>query len=81
LWNTGKFALASGEEVNNRQKDREVYCPQDYLPCNYFSLKMHVRMRKNVEVTRLRDRLTVLSQKGCMFHSNFGHSYASFKQE
>jgi len=26
----GKFALASGEEANNRVKAREVYCPQDY---------------------------------------------------
>jgi len=26
----GKFALASGEEANNRDKAREVYCPQDY---------------------------------------------------
>jgi len=26
----GKFALASGEEANNREKAREVYCPQDY---------------------------------------------------
>jgi len=25
----GKFALASGEEANNREKAREVYCPQD----------------------------------------------------
>jgi len=24
------FALASGEEANNREKAREVYCPQDY---------------------------------------------------
>jgi len=26
----GKFALASGEEANNREKVREVCCPQDY---------------------------------------------------
>jgi len=26
----GKFALASGEEANNREKAGEVYCPQDY---------------------------------------------------
>jgi len=26
----GKFALATGEEANNREKAREVYCPQDY---------------------------------------------------
>jgi len=26
----GKFALASGEEANIREKDREVYCPPDY---------------------------------------------------
>jgi len=26
----GMFALASGEEANNREKAREVYCPQDY---------------------------------------------------
>jgi len=26
----GKFALASGAEANNREKNREVYCPQDY---------------------------------------------------
>jgi len=26
----GKFALASGEEANGREKAREVYCPQDY---------------------------------------------------
>jgi len=26
----GKFALASGEEANIREKAREVYCPQDY---------------------------------------------------
>jgi len=26
----GKFALASGEEANNREKARDVYCPQDY---------------------------------------------------
>jgi len=26
----GEFALASGEEANNREKAREVYCPQDY---------------------------------------------------
>jgi len=26
----GKFALATGEETNNREKAREVYCPQDY---------------------------------------------------
>jgi len=26
----GKFVLASGEEANNREKAREVYCPQDY---------------------------------------------------
>jgi len=26
----GKFSLASGEEANNREKAREVYCPQDY---------------------------------------------------
>jgi len=26
----GKFALASGEEANNREKSREVYCPQNY---------------------------------------------------
>jgi len=26
----GTFALASGEEANNREKAREVYCPQDY---------------------------------------------------
>jgi len=25
-----KFALASGEESNNREEAREVYCPQDY---------------------------------------------------
>jgi len=25
-----KFALASGEEANNREKAREVFCPQDY---------------------------------------------------
>jgi len=25
----GKFAIASGEEAN-REKAREVYCPQDY---------------------------------------------------
>jgi len=25
-----KFALASGEEANNREKAHEVYCPQDY---------------------------------------------------
>jgi len=25
-----KFALASGEEANNREKSREVYYPQDY---------------------------------------------------
>jgi len=24
----GKFALASGEEANNREKAREVYCPR-----------------------------------------------------
>jgi len=28
--NRGKFALASGEEAINREKAREVYCPQDY---------------------------------------------------
>jgi len=26
----GKFALASWEEANNKEKAREVYCPQDY---------------------------------------------------
>jgi len=26
----GKFALASGEAAGNREKAREVYCPQDY---------------------------------------------------
>jgi len=26
----GKFALTSGKEANNREKAREVYCPQDY---------------------------------------------------
>jgi len=26
----GKFTPASGEEANNREKAREVYCPQDY---------------------------------------------------
>jgi len=26
----GKFALALREEANNREKAREVYCPQDY---------------------------------------------------
>jgi len=26
----GKLALASGEEANNREKAREVYCPQDH---------------------------------------------------
>jgi len=26
----GEFTLASGEEANNREKAREVYCPQDY---------------------------------------------------
>jgi len=26
----GKCALAPGEEVNNREKARGVYCPQDY---------------------------------------------------
>jgi len=26
----GKFALASGEEANNRKKACEVYCQQDY---------------------------------------------------
>jgi len=26
----GEFALASGEEAYNREKAREVYCPQDY---------------------------------------------------
>jgi len=26
----GKFAIASGEEANNREKAREVYSPQDY---------------------------------------------------
>jgi len=26
----GMFALASGEEANNREKAREGYCPQDY---------------------------------------------------
>jgi len=26
----GKFALASGEDAHNREKAREVYCPQDY---------------------------------------------------
>jgi len=26
----GKFARASGEEANSREKAREVYCPQDY---------------------------------------------------
>jgi len=25
----GKFSLASGEESNNREKAREVYCPED----------------------------------------------------
>jgi len=25
----GKFALASGEEANNREKAGKVYCPQD----------------------------------------------------
>jgi len=25
-----KFVLVSGEEANNREKAREVYCPQDY---------------------------------------------------
>jgi len=25
-----KFALASGEEANNTEIAREVYCPQDY---------------------------------------------------
>jgi len=29
-WEKGMFALASGEEANNREKAREVYCPQDY---------------------------------------------------
>jgi len=24
----GKFALVSGDEANNREKAREVYCPQ-----------------------------------------------------
>jgi len=28
--NRGKFALASGEEANNRERAGEVYCPQDY---------------------------------------------------
>jgi len=27
----GKFALASGEVTNNREKAREVYCPQDFF--------------------------------------------------
>jgi len=31
VWKRGKFALASGEEANNREKARKVYCPQDYL--------------------------------------------------
>jgi len=26
----GKYALASAEDANNREKAREVYCPQDY---------------------------------------------------
>jgi len=26
----GKFAPASGEEANIREKARQVYCPQDY---------------------------------------------------
>jgi len=26
----GSFPLDSGEEGNNREKAREVYCPQDY---------------------------------------------------
>jgi len=26
----GSFPLASGEGANNREKAREVYCPQDY---------------------------------------------------
>jgi len=26
-WKMGKFALASGEEANNREKAREGYCP------------------------------------------------------
>jgi len=26
----GKFALASGEDANIREKARKVYCPQDY---------------------------------------------------
>jgi len=26
----GEVCLASGEEANNREKAREVYCPQDY---------------------------------------------------
>jgi len=26
----GKFAQASGEDDNNREKARKVYCPQDY---------------------------------------------------
>jgi len=30
LGNRGKFALASGEEANNREKAREVYCPKHY---------------------------------------------------
>jgi len=30
LGERGKFALASGEEANNREKAGEVYCPQDY---------------------------------------------------
>jgi len=27
---SGMFALASGEEANNREKAGQVYCPQDY---------------------------------------------------
>jgi len=30
LGEKGEFALASGEEANNREKAREVYCPQGY---------------------------------------------------
>jgi len=26
----GSLPLPSGEEANNREKAREVYCPQDY---------------------------------------------------
>jgi len=49
----GEFVLASGEEANNREKAREVYCPQDYYSINLFFISttfntMLVESRKKV---------------------------------